>query len=174
MSIAKSCRQFQHIFITTVIGFKTDYVEVEEGYNVLVEVNAFTPPSSLKDQFKFGDFAVTVEVNEALSAAKLGRPQLSIYSQSLISLTLFVIVYTPGDDFNFCGSNCASVMISGQLSSVLPGTVDFQILDDLVPGEVEAFAVDLSSAQLIDTFGTAVEVFVANSLTVKILDNDGQ
>ena len=85
---------------------------------------------------------------------------------------MLVIINIPGDDFKFHGSNSASVMISGQLCCV--GTVDFQAVDDLVPGEVETFAVELSSAQLTDLSGTVLEVLVANSLTVKIVDNDGQ
>ena len=88
---------------------------------------------------------------------------------------LVVTINTTGYDFNFNGSDHASRTISGSLGIVLPETVAFQIVDDLVPGEVEKFVVDLSNAQLIDLeTGTTLEVLVANSLTVKILDDDGQ
>ena len=89
-------------------------------------------------------------------------------------LTLLFIINTPGYDFNLDASKHASRTISGQLNSALPETVVFQIVDDLVPGEVEKFVMDLSNAQLTDTSGTALEVVVANSLTVNILDNDGR
>ena len=76
VSIVENHHQSEHIFITTVIRFETEHVEVEEGYNV--EVNTILTSNLLDFRIQFGNLAVTVEVNKALSTAKLGRPQLSI------------------------------------------------------------------------------------------------
>ena len=48
-----------------------------------------------------------------------------------------------------------------------------QIINDLEPGEVERFVLDLTSPRFTDEIGTPLEVITANSLTVNIIDDDG-
>ena len=77
---------------------------------------------------------------------------------------------TPGKDFNFVAG---SDKIEGQVNLVLPGTIGLRIIDDMDPGEVESFVVDLVNPQL-TAGGKLLEVLIANSLTVNIVDNDGR
>ena len=80
VSIAENRYQYQYILITTVIGFATEYIEVEEGSITALsdKVNAISPLSLLQPQFKSGNFAVTIEVNQTLSTAQLGNPPANI------------------------------------------------------------------------------------------------
>ena len=75
-----------------------------------------------------------------------------------------------GEDFNLADS---MTNISGQIRTVLPGTIVFEIVNDLVPGEVESFVLELTNAQ-VTVSGTSLEVLIANSLTVDIVDDDGR
>ena len=77
-------------------------------------------------------------------------------------------------DFSFTDFDTASMMISGELGAVIPHTIYFRIVNDLVPGEVENFRLELTNPQLVDASGEGFEVLIANSLTVDILDNDGR
>ena len=75
-----------------------------------------------------------------------------------------------GEDFNLADGMTS---ISGQIRTVLPGTIAFEIVNDLVPGEVESFVLELTNAKVI-AFETSLEVLIANSLTVDIVDDDGR
>ena len=75
-----------------------------------------------------------------------------------------------GEDFNLADS---MTNISGQIRTVLPGTIVFEIVNDLVPREVESFVLELTNAQ-VTVSGTSLEVLIANSLTVDIVDDDGR
>ena len=77
---------------------------------------------------------------------------------------------TLGKDFSFVAG---SDMISGPVNITLPKTLGLQIVNDLDPGEVENFVLVLASPQLIAS-GKTLEVLIANSLTVDIVDSDGR
>ena len=65
-------------------------------------------------------------------------------------------------------------MISGRASRELPAAISFELVNDVEPGEVEKFVLELTGAQLTRGDGIALEVLIANSVTVDILDNDSR
>ena len=77
-----------------------------------------------------------------------------------------------GTDFSldFSGD---STLFSDRFLLLLPTTIDIQIENDLDPGEVEHFVLELSDAEIVGQ-GVTYEVLIANSLTVNIIDDDGK
>ena len=57
----------------------------------------------------------------------------------------------------------------------LPVPIEIRAEDDVIPGEVEKFVLEVTEAVLMpSSTGVVVEVFVTNSLAVVIVDNDGR
>ena len=57
----------------------------------------------------------------------------------------------------------------------LPITIRFQIEDDANPEVLEEFVLEVTNVQLTEfSTGTHLQVFVFNSVTVAISDNDGK
>ena len=80
---------------------------------------------------------------------------------------------TIGDDFSFTDSLESKVTKSTGVLS-LPMTIRIQVEDDHSPGEVEKFVLEVTDALLmLSPEGMVTEVFVNNSVTVVIVDDDG-
>ena len=81
-----------------------------------------------------------------------------------------------GEDFSIVDFTDGSRTFSGQTNDLSsPGiTLNLQIVNDLELGEMERFVLDLTSPQLTDVTATPLEIIIANSFTVDIIDDDGR
>ena len=104
------------------------------------------------------------------SATHAANQLLNIYC--LLCLISFVI--SLGIDFKLAGFAAPLVPYSQRIRG-LPISVTIEILHDLIPGEEESFELEIINPRSTNaSSGQLLEVLVANSVTVVIVDDDGK